>query len=163
MAEAATVKNKRDGLIQVVRTAATYTVSIEPGDFSYGGGQYSWWFGLDRGDHVTPRRLDAQLCTFGWSVWLRDLGSTAHSTLPDICEEVSRSGSWWASNTTSTLSATSDVLSSDVVFTLDGSAVGDPDSTLTWDDAQLRGAFAEGDADTYTVTGQCAINGPALT
>jgi hypothetical protein len=159
MAEAQMVRNKRDGLIQIRRTASTYTVAVEAGNLTYKAGGYSTWWGLDRGEHMTPRKLDAQRTTLGFSVYLRDLGSAAHATLPDICEEDSRATSWWALNTVSTLT-TSDQKASDVLFVEDGGAVGEPDVTLTFDDVVLAGQFAEGDVNTYSVTGEAAIVGP---
>lgn len=163
MPEANIVRNKRDGVILIRRPEHTYTVKGDPGDFAYEAGGYSTWRGLSRGDHLTPRKLDAQVTTLSWSALLMDLGSTEHATLPDICEEHSRPNSWWAQNTNSTLAGVSDELTSDVLFIEDGSAVGEPDVTLTFPDVSLRGSGAEGDENTYSVTGEASIVGPTVT
>lgn len=161
MPESTVVHTNRDGLVKFVRGAESYTVAIEPGDFQYAPGGYETVWVMDRDEHGTPRKGAAGRTTFQFSAYHRDATSTTFYTLPDICEEESRSTSYWATNTTSTLT-NSDQKTSDVVYVLDGSAKGSPDATFTFDDSVVKGSFAEGKPSTYNVTGEAAIVGPAM-
>ncbi len=162
MAESPYIRTKRDGLISVSDSGAanTYTVSVEPGDFTYAAPGYSILRNLDRGDFSTVRRQDAQPVTFGWSVHLRDIGSLSDFTLPDICEQ--RAGSAWFVAATSTLDGASDAQTYDSAYTLDGSIFGESDKSLTFPDGSLRGSFTEGDPSSYAVTGEASILAPTF-
>lgn len=165
MAESTVVRTKRDGLIVISDSGAanSYTVSCEPGDFTYSAPGYSTLRLLDRGEHKTPRRSDAQVCTLGFSVLLTDIGdpTAVYATLPDICEE-QRAGTFVAGNWTSTFGTTSDEFGVDVTYTVDGSAFGEADKDLLFDDVTLKGSMAEGDPSSYSCTGEASILAPVL-
>lgn len=160
MAETTVIRTKRDGLTVISDSAAakTYTPAKEPGDFNYTVPGYSTTRPLDRGDFCGVRRVDAQAVTFGWSVYARSMGSASEATLPDICED----RGWWSTNATSTLGNASDEPTWNVAHTIDGSAFGEADQTLTFPDASLRGNFSEGDVSTYTVAGEAGILKPTF-
>jgi hypothetical protein len=163
MAEAQTVGTLKDGFIQIVRPEHTYDVSNEPGDLTWESGLAEAVWVDDRDEQATPRLGKAGRTKVAFSVNLRDPGSEDHATLPDICEEVARPDAWWAQNTTSTLAAVSDLPTSDVVYTFDGSAKGDPDKTYTFPDMYLKGKGAEGRPNTYSVTSEGTCKGPTVT
>ena len=160
--ESPTVRTNRDGLtvIKDLGAANTYTNAVEPGDFNWTVPRHAILRILDRTEHATPRRGDAGVVGFGWSVHLRDLGSAVDFTLPDICEQ--RIGSAWEAARTSTLDGLSDVVAYDVDFSIDGSFVGEADKTLTFDDGSLRGNGAEGGPNAYTVAGESSILAPTF-
>lgn len=161
--EPSAARTRGDGLIQIRRPEHTYTVSGEPGDFSYSPGNREPIWVDDRLDHGIPRKGQAGRTTASFTAHLRDPGSADHATLPDICEEEGRPTSWWAVNTTSTLAGVSDLLTSDLIYTIDGSATGDPDWTLTFPDMYLTGEMSEGDPSSYSVSGEAAILAPVVT
>jgi hypothetical protein len=165
MPESTVPRTKRDGLIVVSDSGAAndYTVSCEPGDFNYAAPGHSILRLLDRGEHKTPRRQDAQVTTLGFSVILTDIGdpTNTYATLPDICE-YERAGTFVNGSWTSTFGTTSDVFGVDVTYTVDGSAFGEADKDLLFDDVSLRGSFAEGDPSAYTATGEASILAPVL-
>lgn len=164
MPEAQTVHTLKDTTIQILRPELTYEVEGEPGDFGYVPGLIDAVWVMDRDEHGTPRGGAAGRTSLSFSAFLRDAGSEDHATLPDICEEPARPASWWAQNTTSTLDGVSDLPTSDVVVTYDGSAKGDPDKTLTFQDTFLKGGGAkDGRPSTYAVSGEAAIKGPTVT
>lgn len=162
MAESPVIRTKRDGVISISDSGAanTYTVSVEPGDFTYSAPRHSILRNLDRGEFSTVRRQDAQPVTFGWSVHMRDIGSAADFTLPDICEQ--RAGSAWMTAATSTLDGASDAETYDTAYTMDGATFGESDKTLTFPDGSLRGSFSEGDPTSYSVTGEASILAPTF-
>lgn len=171
MPEQTIVKTKRDGIITIKDgtsvTPLSYVVAYEPGDFNYTVPGYSAQAFLDRGAFgATPslRRTDDQAMTLGFSAYVRDLGDTvgspAYATLPDICER--RSGDYVATTWKSTLGASADVFTVTVQLTISGAALGEADKTLSFPFVVLRGAFAEGDPDTYTVSGTSYAIEPSL-
>lgn len=155
MAESTVVRNKRGGVVVISDSGAahTYTVAYEPGDFQYAAPGYSVNTYLDRGEiGTTPsvRKVDEQVMTGSFSAYLRDVGSATYATLPDICHPYS--GGYVATNWTSTLGTASDAFLLSVALTIDGSAFGEADKTLTFPYAKLDGSAAEGDPDTYSVS-----------
>lgn len=160
MPESTAVRTKRDLVLVISDLAAahSYTVAYEPGDFTWSAPGYSTVRILDRGEHVTPRRGDAQPCTLGFSTWLRDVGSATYATLPDICQNTNYVASTWSG----TLSATSDEVAFNVAATFDGTFTGEADKTLTFSSMSLRGSGSDGDPSTYSVTGEGSILAPTL-
>lgn len=138
MAESPVPRSKRDLLITVTDDGAgnTYTVSKEPGDFTYDAPLYDLVLLRDNGVLFGARKGDDQPVTWGWSIHMRDAGSSTDATLPDIAEE----RGWWSSNATSTTNQESDVPTYDTNVTIDGSAFGEADQTMVFADGVLRGS-----------------------
>jgi len=158
MAESTVVRVKRDGQTAILDSggANTYTVSYEPGDFSYDSPQEGVNLFLDRGViGGTPslRYGDDAPMTFSFSAYLRDLGDTgvAYATLLDICHVYA--GGHVATTWTSTLGVASDVKTWTVTLTIDGASFGEADKTLTFKYAVLRASVSEGDPDSISVSG----------
>ena len=158
-------RTKRDGLITVSDAggANEWTAPCDVGDFNYASPGHSILRILKRGEHATPRRQDAQVTSLGFSITLTDIGdpTNTYATLPDICER-EREGTFVNSTWTSTFGDTSDVFGTDVNYTIDGSAFGEADKDLLFDDMSLRGNFAEGDPSTYSCTGEASILAPVI-
>lgn len=158
MAESTVVRVKRDGqiLLSDLGAANTYTVKHEPGDFNYAVPDYAVINILDRGElGATPqlRRGDDQPMTGGFSAYLRDLGDTtgaAYETLLDILHRYT--GGYVDSTWSSTHGSNGDVDTWTVQLTIDGSAFGEADKTVTFPFCVLRGNVAEGDPSTIPVT-----------
>jgi len=161
MAESTVAHTKRDLVLTFIDKAAahSYVVANEPGDFAYAAPGYGTTRILDRGEHATPRRGDAQACTTSFSAYYKDAGSATYATLPDICQNTNYVGSTW----TSTLDGVSDEITFDLAVTIDGTYAGEADKTLTFDDMSFRGSMSDGDPSTYAVTGAASILAPILT
>lgn len=167
MAESTVLRTKRDGEIVIMDSAGahSYTISYEPGDFSYdvpGNGIVS---ALDRGSiGSTPsiRYGDEQPMTFSFTATLRDLGdaSKAYATLLDICHIYD--GGYVDNTWVSTLGINSDVVTWTVAFTVDGSAFGESDKTITFPYCVLTASVSEGDPDTVSVKGTSYAARPVL-
>lgn len=152
MPESTVVRTKKD-LVIVIQdqgAAQTYTLDKIPGDFAYDAPLYDLVDILDNGDLGGVRKGDEQPVTVSFSAHLRDVGSGAHITLPDICEE----RGYWASNMTSTTAQTSDVPTEDLVVTVDGTAFGESDKSMTFEDMVLRGSASFQYPAQYSVTGR---------
>lgn len=160
MAESTVIRTKRDGVIVISDNGGvnTYTVAYEPGNFNYSAPMHGILQPLDRGELVNPRRQDAQPVTGGFGVHLRDIGSGADITLPDICEW----RGWWGSNAVSTLNNSSDLNTVDLAWTVDGSVAGESDKTATFAKTALRGGAQEGDPNAYNCTFQSSILKPTV-
>ena len=170
MAESQIIRTKRDAQILHYDLASvhTYTVSREAGDFQVDAPGEAVSLFLARGvisDIPDIRYGDEQPITFGYSAHLRDLGDTdadpAYATLPDLCfryrgKYVDR---YWISTTW----GYSDVFTVGTNYTLDGSAFGEADKTMTLPHCVIRGGFQEGDPSTINVTGTAYSCRPILT
>ena len=151
---------KRDATIVVSDNGGTNSITIgcEPGDLAYSAPRHSILRPLDRGEHKTPRRQDAQPVTISWTINPENMGSAAASNIVSVCEQ----RDWVASNWTSTLTGTSDVFAVDVAVTFDRSWAGESDETLTFDDVSLRGSYSDGDPSSYSITGEASILAPSF-
>lgn len=158
MAESTVVRTKRDGIIVISDSggAHTYTVDYEPGDFAYTVPDTAVNLFLDRGGIQSPpaiRKGDEEPMTGSFTVHMRDLGDTAgtetYTTIMDLCHRYS--GGYADTNWTSTMGTSSDVLTVTIAYTIDGTAFGESDKTVTFSYCVLRGDFAEGDPNKFSV------------
>lgn len=155
MPESTCIRTLRDGQIIITDSGAahSYTVAYEPGDFSYSVPLNDTLNFLDRNEiGTTPsiRKGPDQPMTFSFSAYLRDLGSPLYATLADICHRYA--AGYVASNWVSTLTC-SDEMVLTVALTIDGTAFGESDKTVTFNYCVLRADIAEGDPNTISVSG----------
>ena len=164
MPESTVPRTLRDGVIVISDSGAanTYTVAIEPGDFAYEAPVHDLVIIRDRSALHAFRKGDDQPVTTSFSVHYRDPGDTAaaYATLPDIVEQYA--GAHVTSNWTSTLGNASDVKTWSLAYTIDGSAFGEADKTLTFNHGYFQGSYSEGSPSTYSVSGQHLITKPTL-
>lgn len=157
MAESTVVRTKRDGIITRSSSGGTYTYvhAYEPGDLQISVPNYTVNLFLDRGEiGSTPsiRKGDDQPMTLQWSAYLRDIADLAASkTYTTPLDLAWRFASGYAAtNWTSTLGSNSDVPTETIAFTVDGSAFGEADKTLTFPYCFVTANLAEGDPNTVT-------------
>jgi hypothetical protein len=157
MAESTVIRTKRDGIITITDSggAHSYVVAYEPGDFEYSVPDAATLLMLDRGViGATPslRLGDEEPMTFSFSAHFRDAGSTTYATLLDILHRYA--GNYVVTSWVSTLGTSSDVpLTLTVALTIDGTAFGEADRTLTFPYSVLKGDVAEGDPNKVSVKG----------
>lgn len=159
MAESTVIRTKRDGQIVISDSGAShsYTVSYEPGDFTFDIPDQAVLNFLDRGSMPTIPSIrlgDDAPMTGGFSAYMRDIcdtaGTPAYTTLLDLI--VRFASKYTASNWTSTIGAYSDVTTWTIAWTVDGSAFGESDKTLTFSYSVLRAKGSEGDGNKVDVT-----------
>jgi hypothetical protein len=168
MPESSVIRTKRDGLTTITNGIVSYVVSCETGDFASEVPLETVNNFLDRGSlgcsgtKPSIRKGDDQPVTFSFSAYLKDLGDTAasYSTLLDILFQYD--SGYFDTTWTSTMGTDSDVSTVTVIFTVDGSAFGEADKSLTFSYCVLRGSFSEGDPNTINVTGTSYAVRPAL-
>lgn len=156
MAISSVIKNFRDGTITVSDgtspTPLSLTVQYEAGDFSIDGfkqGLTEVTTYLDRGELGTVRKTSRSFPTFSFSAHFTDLSDATNATLYDL---VQKSGSFSAA--VSTLGTTADVFCLKVVLTVEGTNFGDSaDHVLTLNDCHLSCSIAEGDPNSYSISG----------
>ncbi len=156
MAISATVKNHRDGQIEIedaTGTPISMTVQYEAGDFSISGlteGQKEIATYYDRGDLCSVRKTTQTFPTFSFTAHMTDLSDATEKCLLDV---VNKGGAW--SSGVSTLGANADVWATKVTFTCEGTDHGDTaDHVTTLDDCRLSIDFSEGDPNTFSLSGQ---------
>lgn len=157
MAESTVVRTKRDGIITLTDGTRTYVVAYEPGNFQVDIPDTAINLFLDRGViGTTPsiRKGDESPMTGSFSAYLRDIfdsaGSPSYTTLLDLC--VIFSGEYAASNWTSTIGSASDVTTWTLQWTVDGTAFGESDKTLTFAFVKLTAKVSEGDPNMIEVS-----------
>jgi hypothetical protein len=131
---------KRD-LTYVIQDAGAvnlYTPSINVGDFAYEAMIAETVPVLNNGDLYSGRRGNQIPLKCSATVTLTDPGSSEYLTLPDICEE----RGYAASQLTSTMAGLTDLLTLDLLATLDGSPAGKVDVSMTFPDLVFRMAGA---------------------
>ena len=157
MAESTVVRVKRDGIItrSSLGAAYTYVVAYEPGDLSMNVAGHTVNLFLDRGEIGTVpsiRKGDDQPMTLSWSCYLRDvadMNATKTYTTPLDLTWRFTSG-YAATNWSSTLGSSSDVVTETIAWTVDGSFAGEADKTLTFPYCYVTANLAEGDPDHVT-------------
>ena len=161
MAESAYAHTKKDVVITLSDNggAHTYTPSKEVGDLSVSVGGYATIWMLDRGEHMKPRRGDAQNITISFTAHEKDVGNTTAATLVDCCEPFKN---YVDSNWTSVLTGVSDVDAVDFAYTMDGTWKGEADKTLTTEDMVLHYSRADGDPNSVSISGEAAQTGMTL-
>jgi hypothetical protein len=149
------VKNFRDGTITIrdgTGTPLDIVVQYEGGDFSATGfnqGNYEKNVYLDRGEFGSLRKTNRTFPTFTFSAYMTDLSDGTNENLWDM---INKSGAF--ASAVSTLGASADVYTLEVILAVEGTNYGDAsDHTLTLDDCVLSIDFAEGDPNKFTVSG----------
>lgn len=156
MAISAVAKNFRDGLITISDdtggTPLSVSVQYENGDFSISGlmeGQAAITQYLDRGTFYSARKTTQNFPQFSFTAHFTDLADGTDPTLFDLAN---KTGAW--ASAVSTLGTNADVMTYDVSFTVEGTDHGDSaDHVLTLADCHLSIDLAEGDPNTFTITG----------
>jgi hypothetical protein len=149
------VRTLRDGQIVITNGTVSFTLDKEVGDFAFEVPIVEPQLFLDRNEiTATPdvRKGADQPMTGSFSAHFRDPGSpsAAYATLLDICVRVV--GDYAATSMTSTLSATSDLPTYSIAYTVIGTTFSESDKTLTFPFAFLTASFAEGDPNTINVS-----------
>lgn len=154
MAESTVVRTKRDltWVIQDSGAANTYTPTVIVGDFGYSAPLYGVTQIRDNGALYGVRKADDEPVSCSWTQNLTDVGDATQFTIADVCEE--RGG--WSTTATSTTNQASDVPTYNLVVTVDGTAFGESDKTMTFSNLFFRGSASFGDPATYSVTGTSA-------
>jgi hypothetical protein len=159
MAESNIVKVKRDGTISLLDGTSpsplSYVISAEPGDFNISVPAEVKNDFLDRGRLVGSVRYgDDQAVTGSFSVYYRGGLSVdgAAAALLDILNGTAFS--YAASPWISTLGASAEVKTVDLVFTVEGTDFGDAaDHVCTIEDCSIESySIAEGDPNTISIT-----------
>ena len=151
MAEAVTVKNFRDGSIQLKRGANTYTVAYEAGDFQLTEPRPDVSIVYDRGEIAGLRKTNMQPGSFSFSAHLRSVADAVDVTMIDF---INKTGAASAFSTTGGTGYEPDLI--DIVFTIEASnhEAAVEDNTLTITSVRALWDIAEGDPSTISVTGE---------
>jgi len=160
MAESTVTKTKRDGTITLSDgsgTPKTYTISAEPGDFSFSVPGEAMVDNRDRGLLVGDvRKGDDQNMTGSFSVYFRGGASDdgAAAALIDILngDVFSYGTAPWVS----ALGSNAEVKAVNIAWTVEGTAHGDgADTVYTFPKCSLTYDIGEGDTNTITVNWTC--------
>jgi hypothetical protein len=163
MAASSVVKNMCDGSIQFkdgTGTPIVCTVRFDNADFSVDGlkaklretNAYQ-----HRGVLSSVRHTTRTFPTFTMSVSMSEFTSAAANSVSDA---ILKNGAF--ASAVSTQGANADVYTLDVVITEEGTNFGDAaDHTFTLEDCELSMGYAEGDPNTFSISGTCygAITG----
>jgi len=166
--ESQVIRTKRDGAIAITGGGGNvYDVPCDLGDLTWDVPSDTIINPLECGlIGATPnlRLGDEQPMTLGWTNYLRDLGDTAGTTtytaLLDLIHRYV--GGHAITNWTSTMGLNSDVFTVTVSYTIDGSAFGEADKTVTFPFVVLRAGVATGETDTITTAGVSYAPKPIL-
>jgi hypothetical protein len=173
MAQSNVVRTNRDAQVIVLDSGGVnrLTLDMEPGDFNFAVPEVEVTNNLDRGEiGSTPslRKGDEQPVTGGFSAWFRDPGDTAGTkTYTTLMDALVRWTSGYADATwVSTLGSASDVDTWTIQYTINGSAFGESDKTISFPFSVLRlSSFQEGKTSTVSAsfTSYCQYGKPVLT
>ena len=153
MAESTVAKVRKDGIITIndgTATPYTYTVAYEDGDFQASWPKRDSIAIRDRGTIVGERYGDQALGTLSFTVHMREFTDAAAATIIDV---IDRLGTWAAYVTTGGTGYES--FMHGVTMSCEGTDYGDSvDHTLVFSKVKLSWAFAEGDPNKISVTGE---------
>lgn len=150
------IKNFRDGSLTfsdaTTPTPLSLTVAFEAGDFSIDNlneGLVDTTAYLDRGEFQTLRKTNRVFPSVSFTAHFTDLSDASNATLYDLARK-----SGYFASAVSTLGANADAMTYKLVFTVEGTNFGDSaDHTLTLNDVRVTVSVAEGDPDTYSISG----------
>ncbi len=150
------IKNFRDGSLVfsdgTTPTPLSLTVAYEAGDFSIDGlneGLVDTTAYLDRGEFSTLRKTNRTFPSVSFTAHFTDLSDASNATLYDLARK-----SGYFASAVSTLGANADAMTYKLVFTVEGTNFGDSaDHVLTLNDVRVTVSVAEGDPDTYNISG----------
>ena len=164
MAYSTAPKVRRDGKITLKDgtspTPISLEVAYEEGNFSFDQTKSDRIVIRDRGSIGSVRRGDAQPITGSVTIHMRQFTSASAGSVLDF---INKTGSYSA-NLSSDSSVATDEYSINIVFEVDGDAVGDDDgdTTATFDTCICTASFAEGDPNQITINFEC-YNGVTYT
>ena len=150
-------KVRRDGVIKLrdgtTPTPVSLTVDYEEGNFSFEQTKADRTIIRDRGTIKSVRKGDDQPITGSFTIYMRQFTSSSAGSVLDF---INKTGSY-SSNVSASSTVSTDEYSINIVFEVDGDAVGDSDgdTLATFDTCICTASFAEGDPNTITVSFEC--------
>jgi len=157
MAYSTAPKVRRDGKITLKDgtspTPIQLEVAYEEGNFSFDQTKADRIVIRDRGTIGSVRKGDDQPITGSFTIYMRQFTSASAGSVLDF---INKTGSYSA-NVSASSSVSTDEYSINIVFEVDGDAVGDDDgdTTATFDTCICLASFAEGDPNQITVSFEC--------
>tara|TARA_Y100000114_G_scaffold29889_1_gene25611 strand:- start:3360 stop:3854 length:495 start_codon:yes stop_codon:yes gene_type:complete len=164
MAYSTAPKVRRDGVIKLrdgtTPTPVSLTVDYEEGNFSFDQTKSDRIVIRDRGTIKSVRKGDDQPITGSFTIFMRQFTSASAGSVLDF---INKTGSYSA-NVSSDSAVSTDEYAINIVFEVDGDAVGDDDgdTIATFDTCICTASFAEGDPNQITVNFEC-YNGVVYT
>lgn len=157
MAYSTAPKVRRDGVIKLrdgtTPTPVSLTVSYEEGNFSFDQTKSDRIVIRDRGTIGSVRRGDDQPITGSFTIYMRQFTSASAGSVLDF---INKTGSY-SSNVSSDTTVSTDEYAINIIFEVDGDAVGDDDgdTIATFDTCICLASFSEGDPNQITVSFEC--------
>lgn len=157
MAYSTAPKVRRDGVIKLrdgtSPTPISLTVDYEEGNFSFEQTKSDRTIIRDRGTIKSVRRGDDQPITGSFTIYMRQFTSSSAGSVLDF---INKTGSY-SSNVSASSAVSTDEYAINIVFEVDGDAVGDSDgdTLATFDTCICTASFSEGDPNTITVSFEC--------
>jgi hypothetical protein len=157
MAYSTAPKVRRDGVIKLrdgtTPTPVSLTVDYEEGNFSFEQTKADRTIIRDRGTIKSVRKGDDQPITGSFTIYMRQFTSSSAGSVLDF---INKTGSY-SSNVSASSTVSTDEYSINIVFEVDGNAVGDSDgdTLATFDTCICTASFAEGDPNTITISFEC--------
>ena len=157
MAYSTAPKVRRDGVIKLrdgtTPTPISITVDYEEGNFSFEQTKSDRTIIRDRGTIKSVRRGDDQPITGSLTIYMRQFTSSSAGSVLDF---INKTGSY-AANVSSSSAVSTDEYAINIIFEVDGDAVGDSDgdTLATFDTCICTASFSEGDPNTITVSFEC--------
>lgn len=157
MAYSTAPKVRRDGVIKLrdgtTPTPVSLTVDYEEGNFSFEQTKSDRTIIRDRGTIKSVRRGDDQPITGSFTIFMRQFTSSSAGSVLDF---INKTGSY-SGNVSSSSAVSTDEYAINIIFEVDGDAVGDSDgdTLATFDTCICTASFAEGDPNTITVSFEC--------
>lgn len=157
MAYSTAPKVRRDGVIKLrdgtTPTPISLTVDYEEGNFSFEQTKSDRTIIRDRGTIKSVRRGDDQPITGSFTIFMRQFTSSSAGSVLDF---INKTGSY-SSNVSASSAVSTDEYAINIIFEVDGDAVGDSDgdTLATFDTCICTASFAEGDPNTITISFEC--------
>ena len=157
MAYSTAPKGRRDGVIKLrdgtTPTPISLTVDYEEGNFSFEQTKSDRTIIRDRGTIKSVRRGDDQPITGSFTIFMRQFTSSSAGSVLDF---INKTGSY-SGNVSSSSAVSTDEYAINIIFEVDGDAVGDSDgdTLATFDTCICTASFAEGDPNTITISFEC--------
>ena len=157
MAYSTAPKVRRDGVIKLrdgtTPTPVSLTVDYEEGNFSFEQTKADRTIIRDRGTIKSVRKGDDQPITGSFTIYMRQFTSSSAGSVLDF---INKTGSY-SSNVSASSAVSTDEYTINIIFEVDGDAVGDSDgdTLATFDTCICTASFAEGDPNTITVSFEC--------
>jgi len=156
MAYSTAPKVRRDGKITLkdgTGTPVTLEVAYEEGNFSFDQTKSDRIVIRDRGTIVSVRKGDDQPITGSFTIYMRQFTSASAGSVLDFINKTNA----YSSNQSVSSTVATDEYAINIVFEVDGDAVGDTDgdTTATFDTCICLASFSEGDPNQITVSFEC--------